>query len=76
VRTEVNVSDLRKKTASELELRAIELKHEIFACRSAGVGSEEKKQSHKKRNCRKELARILTITREREIIEVPSEPLL
>lgn len=74
--TEVKISDLRQKSSSELDTRTVELKKTIFSCRSAGVGSEEKKQCHKKRNCRKELARILTIKRERELEEIPSEPLL
>jgi ribosomal protein L29 len=76
VGTEVKVSELRKKSPSELEVRALELKKTIFSCRSAGVGGEEKKQSHKKRGCRKELARILTIKREMELNEIPGEQVL
>jgi ribosomal protein L29 len=76
VGNDVKVSQLREKSAAELDARTVELKETIFSCRSAGVGSEEKKQTHKKRSCRKELARILTIKRERELNEVPGEPLL
>ena len=70
--SEVKVSELRQKSDAELNVRKDELKKSIFACRSEGVGSDEKKQCHKKRNCCKELARILTIKREREFDEIPS----
>ena len=69
---EVKVSELRQKSDAELNVRKDELKKSIFTCRSEGVGSDEKKQSHKKRNCRKEFARILTVKRERELNEIPS----
>lgn len=76
VSSEVKIIELRKQENPELNARAAELKRTIFSCRSAGVGAEEKKLSGKKRSCRKELARILTVKREREINEVPREPLL
>lgn len=73
---EASITELRNKSDAEMKLRAIELKKSIFLCRSAGVGSEEKKLSKKKKDARKELARLLTITRERELNEIPREPLL
>lgn len=73
---EVSITELRNKSHAEMTLRAMELKKSIFLCRSAGVGDEEKKMSKKKREARKELARILTIKREREMNEIPREPLL
>ena len=76
VSKEVRITELREKSDAELCARALELKKDIFLCRTAGVGSEEKKLSHKKRNSRKEFARIMTIRREKELNEIPREPLL
>jgi ribosomal protein L29 len=72
----MRVSDLREKTDVELIAISEELRKEKFAIRSAVSTNGEKKQSSKMCSVRKELARILTIIRERQLQQQLREPLL
>ena len=69
-------SVLREKTDAELIERKKELEKSMFVARSAVSTSGEKRQDAKVRAMRKEIARILTIIRERELQQVLREPLL
>jgi ribosomal protein L29 len=70
------IGDLRKKSKEELLGRREELKKELYEVRSVGVTGGEKPSSEKLKSCRKEVAQILTILRERELQEDYREPLL
>lgn len=73
---EVTASELRVKTDVELLEKKKELERSIFMARSILVTSGEKKQDAMIRQMRKEIARILTIIRERELQQSVREPLL
>lgn len=73
---EGTAAELRKKTDAELLGRKDELEREMFKARSVVATSGEKKQNEKVRAMRLEIARILTIIRERELAQMPREPLL
>ena len=72
----VTVADLRSKADAELMARAEELRKEKFTLKSAVSTNGEKKQSAKMNALRKEMARILTIMRERQLQQQLREPLL
>jgi ribosomal protein L29 len=76
VKGEVKVSELRNKKEDELQARIVDLKRDMFVNLSAGVGNENKGMSRKKAICRKEIARIMTILRERELDQIFEEILL
>jgi ribosomal protein L29 len=76
VKGEVSVSDLRNKNNDELKSRVVDLKREMFINRNTGIGNENKGMSRKQALCRKEIARILTILREREFELVFDEVLI
>ncbi len=73
---EVTASELRVKTDVELLEKKKELERSMFMARSILVTSGEKKQDAMIRQMRKEIARILTIIRERELQQSLREPLL
>lgn len=73
---EVTASELREKTDAELLEKKKELEKDMFMARSVVATSGEKKQNEKVRGYRKEIARILTIVRERELHQMLREPLL
>jgi large subunit ribosomal protein L29 len=73
---EVTASELREKSDSELLEKKRELEKEKFNVRSVVATSGEKRQDEKVRAIRKGIARICTILRERELQQMPREPLL
>lgn len=62
-------SDLRDESDDELEVKLETLRGEVFELRSQNVDSKTQK-THLISQKRKEIARILTITRERELKRV------
>jgi ribosomal protein L29 len=76
VKSEVTASELRKKSNAELCAKKEELDRERFMARGVVATSGEKRQDAKARAMRKEIARILTILREREMSQVLRDPLL
>jgi len=71
------MADLRKKSGEELKAEIETLKRVQFVERSSTSTTGEKKGSLTRlRNARKEIARILTILRERELEEKLREPLI
>lgn len=73
---EVMMTELRKKSDEELKSRWEDRKSELFVLRSKAATSGEKVSSHKLRICRTEIARVLTLLRERELQMNFREPLL
>ncbi len=73
---EQTASVLRKKSDAELLETKNELERSLFKARSILVTGGEKKQHAKIRVMRREIARILTIIRERELQQSLREPLL
>lgn len=73
---EGTVSELRGKSDAELLGRKTELEHEMFAIRSSVASGSEKEKVGSIPQKRKEIARILTILRERELKQELREPLL
>ena len=61
-------SEVREKTSEELTNKAAELTEEIFRLRFRS-GAGQLKQTSNIRNARRDLARIRTVLREREIKE-------
>ena len=76
MKSEVTASELRKKSDAELLDKKKELERNTFMARSIVATSGEKRQDAKVRVMRKEIARILTIIRERELQELLRDPLL
>ena len=70
------ISELREKADAELLDRKVELERTMFLDRSIVATSGEKRQVAKVRAMRKEIARILTIIRERELEQLFRDPLL
>ena len=70
------ISELREKADAELLDRKVELERTMFLDRSIVATSGEKQQVAKVRAMRKEIARILTIIRERELEQLFRDPLL
>jgi large subunit ribosomal protein L29 len=62
-------SDLRNESTEELDVKLDTLRKEIFELRSERLDSKTQK-THLFRQKRKEVARILTIMRERELTKV------
>ena len=73
---EVTVSELRGKSDAELLGRKTELEREMFAIRSSVATGSEKEKAVSIPQKRKEIARILTILRERDLKHELREPLL
>jgi ribosomal protein L29 len=76
VKGEVSVSELREKSEAELLGRKSELEREMFAIRSSVTTGSDTAKASTIPLMRKEIARILTIVRERELQQEPREPLL
>ena len=76
MKNEIRASELREKTDAELLTKRDELEREKFTVLCSVAASGEKKQSAKVGAIRKEIARILTIIRERELEQLLREPLL
>jgi len=71
------MSDLRKKSNEELQAEIVDLKKVQYVERSANATTGEKKGALTRlRNARREIARILTILRERELEEERQRPLI
>ena len=70
------ISEFREKADAELLDRKVELERTMFLDRSIVATSGEKRQVAKVRAMRKEIARILTIIRERELEQLFRDPLL
>ncbi len=70
------VTELKKKTNEELMARCLERKRELYDLRCKAATSGEKVSSHKLRLFRQEIARVLTVLRERELQMNFREPLL
>jgi ribosomal protein L29 len=71
------MADLRKKSTDELNAEIEMLKRVQFVERSVATTTGEKKGSlTRKRNARKEVARILTVLRERQLEENLRAPLI
>ena len=64
---EVLVSKLREESDAELLARHVQLKKEIFENRSLVATNTDKANSNKVRAAKKEIARILTVLRERQL---------
>jgi large subunit ribosomal protein L29 len=62
-------SELRNESEEELDVKLVSLSKEIFELRSERLDSKTQK-THLIRQKRKEIARILTIKRERELTKV------
>jgi len=67
---------LREKSEQELLIRWDEVKRKLFMVRTSGATGGEKPSPKELQACRKEIARILTILRERQLKQVLREPLL
>lgn len=71
------MTDLRKKSTDELKAEIEMLKKVQFVERSTATATGEQKGTlTRKRNARKEVARILTILRERQLEENLRAPLI
>jgi len=64
----VKPSEVREKTGEELTKKAAELQEEIFRLRFRASSAQLKQTSNIKK-ARKDLARVRTVVREREIAE-------
>lgn len=62
------IEDIRNESPEELDLKLITLKKEIFKLRSEQLENKSK-QTHLISTKRKEISRILTIKRERELAQ-------
>lgn len=67
---EVLVSKLREESDAELLARHVQLKKEIFENRSLVATNTDKVNVNKVRAAKKEIARIKTVLRERQLSEV------
>ena len=76
MKSELTASELREKSNAELVDKKRELERDRFLARSVVATSGEKRQDAQARAMRKEIARILTILRERELQQSLREPLL
>jgi ribosomal protein L29 len=76
VKGEVTTSELRSKSVEDLKSQWGDRKRDLFMLRCMATTSGEKVSSRKLRICRAEIARILTILRERELQMSFREPLL
>jgi large subunit ribosomal protein L29 len=76
VKAKEQISELREKADAELLDRKAELERAMFLDRSIVATSGEKRQVAKVRAMRKEIARILTLLRERELEQLFRDPLL
>lgn len=63
------IEELRNENSEELEVKLVTLKKEIFKLRSEQLENKSK-QTHLIGAKRKEIARILTIKKQREIVGV------
>lgn len=76
MKDEVKVSEIRNKSEEELQIRISDLKRGMFVNLCSNVGNENKGISRNKAMCRKEIARIKTVLRERELSQHFDEVLL
>jgi ribosomal protein L29 len=67
VKSEVLASKLREESEAELLAKHVQLKKEIYESRSLITTNAGKEQAGKVRAAKKQIARILTVLREREL---------